>query len=140
LKYNVSFTDPTDDVELIEFCLNLPEDQFVRNGIERRLIKRAVKGYIPDKILNSNVRGKQSADWVQRIKPYWPVIKEELMSIGDFQLEKRYLNRTIIQKNLDMLKNFDFIRGDNLHMRILFRTLIFSRFLRMVEKGTLFDD
>ncbi len=140
LKYNVSFADPTDDVELIEFCLNLPEDQFVRNGIERRLIKRTVKGYIPDKILNSNVRGKQSADWVQRIKPYWLIIKEELLSIGDYQLEKKYLDRTIIQKNIDMLKDFDFIRGDNLHMRILFRTLIFSRFLRMVEKGTLFDD
>jgi len=140
LKYDVLITDPTDDVEIIEFCLNLPENQFVRDGVERRLIKKAMKGYIPDKILNSNVRGKQSADWVQRIKPYWAVIKEELLSIGDYQLEKKYLDRTIIQKNLDMLEGFDFIRGDNVHMMILFRTLIFSRFLRMVEKGTLFDD
>jgi len=140
LKYNVLIVDPTEDVDVIEFCLNLPENQFVRNGVERRLIKRAMKGYIPDKILNTNIRGKQSADWVQRIQPYWPVIKEELLSIGDFQLEKKYLDRNIIQKNLNMLEEFDFIRGDNPHMRILFRTLIFSRFLRMVEKGTLFDD
>ena len=140
LKYNVLIVDPTEDVDVIEFCLNLPENQFVRNGVERRLIKRTMKGYIPDKILNTNIRGKQSADWVQRIQPYWPVIKEELQSIGDFQLEKKYLDRNIIQKNLNMLEEFDFIRGDNPHMRILFRTLIFSRFLRMVEKGTLFDD
>ncbi|HOO34350.1 MAG TPA: asparagine synthase-related protein [Thermotogota bacterium] len=140
LKYGVLITDPTDDVEILEFCLNLPENQFVRDGVERRLIKRAMKGYIPDKILNAKVRGRQAADWVQRIKPYWPVIKEELLSIGDFQLEKKYLDRTIIQKNLDMLEGFDFIRSDNIHMIILFRALVFSRFLRMIEKGTLFDD
>lgn len=140
MKFNIYLSDPTDDVEVIEFCLNLPENQFVRDGVERRLIKKAMKGYMPDKVLNTKMRGRQSADWIQRIKPYWPVIKEELLSIGDFQLEKKYLDRTIIQKNLDMLEGFDFIRGDNLHMRILFRTLVFSRFLRMIEKGTLFDD
>ena len=58
--------DPTKDKRLIEFCLSLPSDQFVRNGNERYLIRRAMEGILPDKIrLNSMSRGLQSADKIQ---------------------------------------------------------------------------
>lgn len=139
LKYDVLISDPTADKDLIQFCLNLPENQYVKDGERRSIFKRAMKGYMPEAVLSEKFKGMQSVDWVQRIKPYWPRIKEELLSVGDFALEKKYLDRAIVQKNLKALDDFDFIRGDNLHMRILFRTLVFSRFLRMIEKGTLFD-
>jgi asparagine synthase (glutamine-hydrolysing) len=140
LRYNIFVADPTEDVDVIEFCLNLPENQFVRNGVERYLIKRTMSGYIPENIISSTERGKQSADWSQRIKQHWSMIKEELLSVGDFKLEKKYLDRNRIHMMLAELSDFDFIRGDNKYLRILFRTLVFSRFLRMVEKGVIFED
>ncbi|GAE94772.1 asparagine synthetase [Gracilibacillus boraciitolerans JCM 21714] len=72
LKYGMWDRDPTNDLRVIQFCLSLPDDQFVNNGLDRALIRNATKGYLPDKIrLNQRVRGIQAADWLYRMQPVW---------------------------------------------------------------------
>ncbi|WP_276624519.1 asparagine synthase-related protein [Syntrophomonas wolfei] len=123
--------DPTRDKRLIEFCINIPENQWVRNGHERRLIRRSMQGYLPDMIrLNTTVRGKQAADWIQRIAPQWQQITTEITTIGTGEPERKYLDINRIQNLLNNNRVLDISDGKNSDIRLLMRALIFTRFLR----------
>ncbi len=78
IEYGVIRRDPTRDKRVIEFCMSLPAEQFVKDGIERSLIRRSMKGTLPDLIrMNLRERGRQSADFVQRLQQDWTSIREE---------------------------------------------------------------
>lgn len=58
LAHGIVNRDPTNDKRVIEFCISLPDNQFVRYGKERYLIRRAMKNILPDKIrLNYSKEG-----------------------------------------------------------------------------------
>jgi len=131
LKYGVKRFDPTRDIRIVQFCLNLPENQYVRNGEERRFIRHAMKGIMPDKVrLNKLDRGRQGADWIQRIRPRWNLIISELNSIGENIFEKKYLDIDKIKENINKFKHSDCDRTDIPELKMLIRALIFSKFIR----------
>ena len=75
LRYSLWKRDPTNDLRVIRFCLSVPEDQYVQNGMDRALIRRATENYLPDKVrLNQQIRGVQGVDWVHRMMPRWDTI------------------------------------------------------------------
>ncbi|MFX4263345.1 asparagine synthase-related protein [Pelotomaculum propionicicum] len=131
MAHRVLERDPTMDRRVIEFCLSVPEDQYVRGGRERYLIRRAMAGILPDKVrLNETVHGVQAADWAQRLEPQWPEIKDEISKIGVLAAEREYLDIDKIQLELKKYDTLgDAAAGDN-SLRMLIRSLIFSRFLR----------
>ena len=43
LRYSLWKRDPTNDLRVIRFCLSLPEDQYVQNGMDRALIRRVYR-------------------------------------------------------------------------------------------------
>ncbi|MGE5458830.1 MAG: asparagine synthase-related protein, partial [Methanobacterium sp.] len=123
--------DPTRDKRLIEFCMNIPENQWVRGGYERRLIRQAMQGYLPDMIrLNTTIRGQQAADWMQRILPHWGQITAEIAGIGENDLARKYLDIDRIKNLLNNNRVLDCSKGNNADIRLLLRALIFTRFLR----------
>jgi asparagine synthase (glutamine-hydrolysing) len=65
--YGLEVRDPTQDRQLIELCLAIPEAQFQRNGLDRWLIRRAMQGYLPDAVRLNTRRGLQAADLGQRV-------------------------------------------------------------------------
>jgi len=131
MAYGITRRDPTRDKRVIEFCMNIPEDQWVRDGLERRLIRVAMKGILPDKYrLNTTVRGKQAADWLQRIAPEWSKACEEIATIGDFKLERKYLDIAKIKDRLAKNREIDPEYKENFDIWLLIRALIFARFLR----------
>ncbi|MDD3230680.1 MAG: asparagine synthase-related protein [Oscillospiraceae bacterium] len=136
LKFCVEKRDPTRDKRVIEFCINLPENQWVRDGEERRFIRHAMEGYMPDMVcLNTTVRGRQAADWVQRIVPEWAEVYREMETIGDNELERKYLDIPRIKRFLAANKELspDDNEGIESGVRLLIRALIFTRFLRSFE-------
>ena len=44
LRYSLWKRDPTNDLRVIQFCLSVPEEQYVQNGMDRALIRRSTKG------------------------------------------------------------------------------------------------
>ncbi len=136
LAFGVEKRDPTRDKRVIEFCINLPENQWVRDGEERRFIRHAMKGYMPDMVrLNTTVRGRQAADWMQRIAPEWAEVYKEMETIGDNELERKYLDIPRIKRFLAANKALspDDNDGTESGVRLLIRALIFTRFLRSFE-------
>jgi asparagine synthase (glutamine-hydrolysing) len=58
---------PSLDRRLTEFCIGVPEEQFLRKGEQRWLIRRAMQGLLPASVLSNTKRGAQAADWFQRL-------------------------------------------------------------------------
>lgn len=61
--WGIEERDPTADRALIEFCLSLPHDQLIKDGITRPLARRALADRLPHMILEDAPRGYQMADW-----------------------------------------------------------------------------
>ncbi len=55
--------DPTFDRGVVEFCLTVPVEEFLRGGQMRSLARRAMVGRLPSSTLERTMRGRQSADW-----------------------------------------------------------------------------
>jgi asparagine synthase (glutamine-hydrolysing) len=132
LRYSLWNRDPTNDLRIIKFCLSLPDSQFVQNGVDRSLIRRATEDYLPNKVrLNNEHRGAQGVDIIHRMKSEWKffIHQVELML-----LDERMSNLV----NTEMLFNA-YLRlkdsplpedalGDEL--KILMRSLILFKFLK----------
>ncbi|MFP7473347.1 asparagine synthase-related protein [Niallia taxi] len=132
LKYGVWKRDPTNDLRVIRFCLSIPESQFVNDGLDRALIRRSTKDYLPDKVrLNQRVRGVQGADWVHRMVDDWPLFVEEITAMSRDGQVMEYLNKKAILTGLEKIKAGPNVELDtDLDYRILMRSLIFYRFLK----------
>lgn len=135
LRYSVWDRDPTNDLRLIKFCLSVPEEQFVRNGLDRSLVRRSTKEYLPDKVrMNMKSRGVQGADGVHRMSSDWSAFIDELEQMKEDQTVGYFLNQSVIKDAIIKLKN-----GHNpeyafdLDFRILMRSLIFYRYLNKIS-------
>ncbi|HYJ82626.1 MAG TPA: asparagine synthase-related protein [Allosphingosinicella sp.] len=61
--WGIDVRDPTADRRLIEFCLTVPPDQYLRGGIRRALARTAFADRLPPAIVNEPLKGYQAADW-----------------------------------------------------------------------------
>jgi len=66
-RYGVELRDPTADMRIVAFCLGIPEQQYFRGGRERQLVRRAMAGQLPERVLQRTTRGGQGADWHERL-------------------------------------------------------------------------
>ncbi|WP_440603801.1 lasso peptide isopeptide bond-forming cyclase [Bacillus sp. GB_SG_008] len=132
LRYSLWDRDPTNDLRMIQFCLSVPEEQYVQNGLDRALIRRATKNYLPDRVrLNQRVRGVQGADGVYRMAPAWNKFIEELQQLSTDPIISEFLNVEVIKAAI--LKIREEPRPEyafDLDFRILMRSLIVHRFIK----------
>ena len=61
--WGVDHRDPTADRRLIEFCLQVPMEQYLAGGETRVLARRALADRLPAAVLNERRKGFQAADW-----------------------------------------------------------------------------
>jgi asparagine synthase (glutamine-hydrolysing) len=134
LAHGIVERDPTSDKRVVEFCLSLPSDQFVRNGQERYIIRRAMKGVLPDKVrLNTCARGFQSADWIQRLQPHWKDIYIQLEKMLEDKNIYKYIDVDRLKKELESLRD-GIQEANGRTIRMLLVALIFSRFNEVYNK------
>jgi asparagine synthase (glutamine-hydrolysing) len=65
--WHIDYRDPTADIRLVEFCLGVPSDQFLRNGVQKALARRALADRLPAVVLDETRKGLQAADWHERL-------------------------------------------------------------------------
>ncbi|MFC5653703.1 asparagine synthase-related protein [Paenibacillus solisilvae] len=131
LRYGIWERDPTCDPRVVRFCLSVPVEQYVQNGFDRSLIRRATETYLPDKVrLNQRIRGVQGADWVHRMMPSWGAFTEEVHKLCRDSAASQYLNVHQIKASLLHIGNSP--RPEHAydpHARFLMRSLIAYRFM-----------
>lgn len=132
LRYSIWDRDPTNDLNVIRFCLALPEEQFAIDGMERSLIRRAMKGLLPDKVrLNQSIRGIQGADAVHRMVSSWRTFITELHELVNDPKMNEFINVDVVKKSLSKIGNEPrmelIFEGE---FKILTRSLIVYRFMK----------
>jgi asparagine synthase (glutamine-hydrolysing) len=80
--WGVDVRDPTSDRRLVEFCLAVPPDQYLRNGIRRALARTAFADRLPAAVVNESRKGYQAADWHEGIVAGREEAGEEIERIG----------------------------------------------------------
>jgi asparagine synthase (glutamine-hydrolysing) len=132
LRHAIWERDPTNDLRVIQFCLSLPEEQFVQFGQDRSLIRRSTKNYLPDKVrLNQKTRGLQGADGIKRMLPSWNIFVEEVQQLCKDEMAAEYLNIKVIKKSLENIKDHPEPKDVyEIDFRILMRSIIFYRFIK----------
>ncbi|OFD70906.1 asparagine synthetase B [Bacillus mycoides] len=132
LRYGLQGHDPTNDLRVIRFCLSLPLEQFVQNGLNRALVRRSTKGFLPDKVrLNQRVRGIQAADVVHRMIPSWKMFIEELQQLSKDPVASNFFNMEIIKSAILKVQGeprVEYVFDPD--FRILMRSLIVYRFIK----------
>lgn len=134
LQHSVWKRDPSNDLRVIQFCLSLPEEQYVQDGIDRVLIRRATKHVLPDQVrLNQRTRGVQGADWVHRMLPHWQEFMTEAEELCSNQQALSYLYapnlKAALQKARHDVKPHYAVAADS---KVLMRSMIVNRFLQKI--------
>lgn len=132
LHHSLWDRDPTNDLRVVRFCLSVPENQFVQNGQDRSLIRRATKGFLPDTIrLNQKVRGVQGADGIQRMTSDWSLFMNEMELVTKADFMSGYVDMAVIKSAMENLR--DNPRPEYVFhhdFRVLMRSLILYRFMK----------
>lgn len=93
LQYGYLQLDPTLTVEIVELCLSLPDECFVHNGIERRLIRDYMRDLLPPMITDMRKGyGVQASDFNYRINRDWPRIKNDVMDVLKDPILLKYMD------------------------------------------------
>jgi asparagine synthase (glutamine-hydrolysing) len=61
--WGIDQRDPLADRRLVEYCLSVPTDEYLSDGVSRALAKRALADRLPPAVLNEWRDGYQAADW-----------------------------------------------------------------------------
>ena len=63
----VEVRDPTADIDVLSYCFGVPAEQYLAEGIDRSLIRRAMWGLLPETVLTSRLSGLQAPDWYEKL-------------------------------------------------------------------------
>jgi asparagine synthase (glutamine-hydrolysing) len=74
--------DPTADLQLLTFCLGVPQAQFTFGGGDRMLMRRAMEGLLPPEVQWNRARGVQASDLAVRIRLHPAEMESTLERFG----------------------------------------------------------
>ena len=109
LQYGYLQLDPTLTVEMVELCLSLPNECFVHNGTERRLIRDYMKELIPYPIIDDKKKfGVQAADFAYRVNRDWDQVKDSVYDILSEPVLREYLDGEKLDKLLETIHTHEY--------------------------------
>jgi asparagine synthase (glutamine-hydrolysing) len=80
--WGIDRRDPTSDRRLLEFCLRVPDEQYMHGGVPRSLIRRALTDRLPPAVLGQHLKGYQSPDWHEGLCAGADMLREEVGRIA----------------------------------------------------------
>jgi asparagine synthase (glutamine-hydrolysing) len=133
--------DPTSDRRVMEFCLSVPEEHYCADGRRRSLIKDAMAGMLPPKVLEERRRGYQSADVLFHLTREKAEIEAELERLKKVDLAVRCLNLPLLESLVRSWPSLSYGRREHTtHGSQLMGAISMGRFIRRLEEGALFHD
>lgn len=130
--WRAEFMQPLADQRLIEFCLAIPLEQFLRYGETRHLARRVLSDRLPAAIVQNRLRGSQSPEAVQRIKAQAPRLLAELDRYAASPLVRHCLDVEAMRVGLGEIGN---ATPDQINeVQYLHRALQHARFLTYLEQ------
>ena len=135
--WQIDQRDPTADVRLLEFCLAVPMEQFLRDGKLRALAQSALADRVPRQILEERRKGLQGADWHERLTAACGKIDAELVRLASSPPAVRALDLPRLRKLAEKWPTSGWERDDvtTPYRLALLRALSTGHFLRRATGG-----
>lgn len=121
---------PLWDIRLLEFCLSIPEEQFLRHGVTRRLTRFALADRLPMQVLENRLLGAQNPETIHRLESMRAGMLEEIELFGQTPLVARCLDLPRLKK---IVQNWSVRSAYS--PELLPRSFIVGRWLRWSNKG-----
>jgi asparagine synthase (glutamine-hydrolysing) len=133
-EFGLSFRDPLSDRRVVEYCLRVPPEEFLRGETERGLARRAFASRLPAGVAEMHVRGYQGADWYESVARDLPLLREELEVIGHCSEAAKALDTNWIADSMESWPDRDWARRDTIlrYRYGLLRGISAGHFMRKV--------
>ena len=132
--FGLDARDPTADKRVMEFCLSIPDDQYVRDGCNRWLIRRAMNDHLPTVVLANKRSGAQAADIGKRLLVNYDETESALQSIERSELSRHYLDLPLMRHILHQANHRLDARVTEGLETIFFRGLMVGLFLQRFSR------
>jgi len=132
--FGIETRDPTSDRRVIEYCFSIPGSQYLRNGVTRWLVRRAMEGRLPDHVRNRTTRGGQSADWTEWLPAMRGELVAELDRLDRSETANRCLDLAKLRSLMDRWPERLGIEHDRDYHLLLLRGIMMGRFIRWFEE------
>ena len=94
----VEVRDPTADIDVLSYCFGVPPEQYLAEGIDRSLIRRAMWGLLPDAVLTNRLSGLQAADWYEKLEGQRGELARQLGELAESPLVCRIIDLLRLEK------------------------------------------
>ena len=88
----VEVRDPTADIDVISYCFGVPPEQYLAEGIDRSLIRRAMWGLLPETVLTNRLSGLQAADWYEKLESQRGELARQIAELSKSPLVRRVID------------------------------------------------
>ena len=134
--YGVELRDPTSDLDLVGFCLGVPMEQYLAEDADRSLVRRAMRGLVPQQVLDNRLRGMQAADWYEKLERRRPAMEAEIAQLRQSALVRKAIDIERLQNAVCNWPTGNWQKGNiiNEFQLALPRGLAGGRFLRWFER------
>lgn len=130
--WRAEFSQPLADQRLIEFCMAIPPEQYLRNGEARYLARRVLSDRLPASIVQNRLRGRQCPEAVQRVVAQAPRLLADLNRHAASPLVQHCLDLARIRAQLNRVG--DAAPDEVDRVQYLHRALQHARFLDYLDQ------
>jgi asparagine synthase (glutamine-hydrolysing) len=94
----VEVRDPTADMDVLSYCFGVPPEQYLAEGIDRSLIRRAMWGLLPYAVLTNRLSGLQAPDWYEKLEGQRGELARQLGELAESPLVCRIIDLLRLEK------------------------------------------
>ena len=113
----------------------VPGSQYLRNGVTRSLIRRAMQGRVPDQIRLRSTIGRQSSDWPEWLPSLRGELRAELERLKTSDTARRCLDLPRMRRLVEDWPERLTLKHEEAYSRVLLRGITMGRFIRWFEKN-----
>lgn len=133
--YGVEARHPLGDLDLLEFCFAVPDEQYIRNGVTRWLARRVLADRLPPQVVNETRRGFQCPEFLHRMTLRRDAIVEGVEALERSPLASRVLDVPRLKRLAGNWPTDPATTSFNEYGAVLNRGLHYGQFLRWIEGG-----
>ncbi len=133
----VEVRDPTADVDVISYCFGIPSEQYLAEGIDRSLIRRAMWGMLPESVLTNRLSGLQAPDWYEKLEGQRSELASQISELSKSPLACRVIDLARLENAIQNWPKSGWHRAEVFreYNLALTRGVAGGRFLRWLESA-----
>lgn len=133
----VELRDPTADLDVVSYCFGVPPEQYLAEGIDRSLIRRAMWGLLPEIVLTNRLRGLQAADWYEKLATRRGELARQVADLTQSPLARRAIDLGRLRRAIENWPTGGWHRPDIFreYNLALTRGVASGRFIRWFERA-----